>query len=437
MLSLSKKENSNKNEVKVIDDDLHLSNIEKIIVRDFYPDLPKLQRQVQFIEAFDKNDTQRLSELRSKVIKSTPSEYETPKSVHQTPTSKPSSELSHQVDVSSLNGDSALSKREEAKIEKMALNDYMAQYTSEDNANLVEMVEETRIKRQAAKQGYQDRQLAIGESSKEKFWDYVHKNAVMYTPEGVDLAPAEKLELSQTKNQMVDLANTRFRGPIFNTQKPTDLKYHPLHIEGKIGLDGKEIMPSCTPNVKGYKFMGTPSPAPGVDASPLMTWGEIDSTPFRLDGSETPGSGPSFKIPEMSKKDRILHELAGKVGKEKKAKKAEALKQAAKTFARTPRSSMSTTERLQSMSPAAQRIASEKLKLGYDKYLQASYSPSPRHDSSRVTTPSFKSPRTPGSHTPKMASKRKSEEHTLLTDNLLKLPKPNGPGKCIKASDFF
>lgn len=104
---------------------------------------------------------------------------------------------------------------------------------------------------------------------------------------------------------------------------------------------------------------------------------------------------------------------------------------------RTPRSSMSTTERLQSMSPAAQRIASEKLKLGYDKYLQASYSPSPRHDSSRVTTPSFKSPRTPGSHTPKMASKRKSEEHTLLTDNLLKLPKPNGPGKCIKASDFF
>lgn len=56
-----------------------------------------------------------------------------------------------------------------------------------------------------------------------------------FTHTGVDLAPAEKLELSQTKNQMVDLANTRFRGPIFNTQKPTDLKYHPLHIEGKIG----------------------------------------------------------------------------------------------------------------------------------------------------------------------------------------------------------
>jgi protein DGCR14 len=50
----------------------------------------------------------------------------------------------------------------------------------------------------------------------------------------------------------------------------------------KIGHDGKEILPSESPQVNGYGFMGTPSPAPGVDESPLMTWGEIESTPFRL-----------------------------------------------------------------------------------------------------------------------------------------------------------
>lgn len=44
--------------------------------------------------------------------------------------------------------------------------------------------------------------------------------------------------------------------------------------------------------------------SPGVAESPLMTWGEIESTPFRLDGSDTPlverGHGPSFKVQFMS-----------------------------------------------------------------------------------------------------------------------------------------
>lgn len=38
----------------------------------------------------------------------------------------------------------------------------------------------------------------------------------------------------------------------------------------------------------------------GVSESPLMTWGEIESTPFRLDGSDSPyverNHGPSFKV---------------------------------------------------------------------------------------------------------------------------------------------
>lgn len=38
----------------------------------------------------------------------------------------------------------------------------------------------------------------------------------------------------------------------------------------------------------------------GVNESPFMTWGEIESTPLRLDGSETPyvdrTPGPAFKV---------------------------------------------------------------------------------------------------------------------------------------------
>jgi protein DGCR14 len=56
--------------------------------------------------------------------------------------------------------------------------------------------------------------------------------------------------------------------------------------------------------VNGFKLMGTPSPAPGVEESPLMTWGEIDGTPLRLDASELNPSltpGPVFKVSELLK----------------------------------------------------------------------------------------------------------------------------------------
>ena len=33
---------------------------------------------------------------------------------------------------------------------------------------------------------------------------------------------------------------------------------------GKIGHDGKEMVPAESPKVGGYGFVGTPSPAPGM-----------------------------------------------------------------------------------------------------------------------------------------------------------------------------
>jgi len=76
----------------------------------------------------------------------------------------------------------------------------------------------------------------------------------------------------------------------------------------------------------------------GVDASPLMTWGEIEGTPFRLDGSDTPlvlsGRGPVFKIPDVPRRDRLLHKLAEQASKAHRAKKEVALKQATASLSR-------------------------------------------------------------------------------------------------------
>ena len=87
-------------------------------------------------------------------------------------------------------------------------------------------------------------------------------------------------------------------------------------------VDGKEIKRTGTPAVNGFNLVRTPSPAPGVDSTPLMTWGEIDSTPFRLDaGDATPlpagvtASGPSFHLQDVPERDRIGLKLAEKVGR--------------------------------------------------------------------------------------------------------------------------
>lgn len=82
-------------------------------------------------------------------------------------------------------------------------------------------------------------------------------------------------------------------------QKPGQI----INKISKIGVDGKETEVKETPKIGGYSLVTmTPSPMPGRslgDESPAMVWGEIESTPFRLDPSMTPYTG-------MYKFDRVF-----------------------------------------------------------------------------------------------------------------------------------
>ena len=78
---------------------------------------------------------------------------------------------------------------------------------------------------------------------------------------------------------------------------------------GRVDVDGKEIGPA-TPRVGGYNFVSTPTPNPdsaGAE-SPMMTWGEIEGTPFLLDASDKPVKpvtpGPVFKVPSFHESQR-------------------------------------------------------------------------------------------------------------------------------------
>lgn len=258
-------------------------------------------------------------------------------------------------------------------------------------------------------------------------WTYKNKNYIMYVPDGVELTDQEKMELAN-KRQQIHHTNTRLSENPFSAKKGSEKSVH--KSESKIGLDGKIIEAQKSTDVRGFSFVKTPSPCPGEAMSPLMTWGEIEGTPFRLDGGDTPLAsrtpGPAFKFSENSRRETIAIQLAEKVGERMRAQKQKAMATAKRVGSPFIRSSI---DRMTSMSPAAQRLASSKLGIR-----TSLLTPSPR-------TP--KTPKTPMVRkTTPLVQKRATQikttkiptdiEKTSLTDNLLQIP-----SKRKRAADFF
>lgn len=124
---------------------------------------------------------------------------------------------------------------------------------------------------------------------------------------GVALTPEEELKQAKTVRK-INHGNTRFnprdlaamnmlkRSSDGSSETPTGSNHLTTQINriAKVGVDGKEANKE-TPKIGGYSLVDmTPSPMPGRslgDESPAMVWGEIESTPFRLDPGMTPYTG--------------------------------------------------------------------------------------------------------------------------------------------------
>ena len=138
--------------------------------------------------------------------------------------------------------------------------------------------------------------------------------------------------------------------------------------------------------------------------SPLMTWGEVETTPYMLTGCETPlvrggtTAGPGFTIKEMSSRDKIALQLADNNSRYYRERKQKAVDQV--------RSSLKAGKGLSGMSPAAQRLASGKLgiRLGTDSMLKASYTPSPSRADGSTPTPRATPRSTPGRMSDRLAT---------------------------------
>lgn len=444
-------EDKEKPKRKVLDEEEYIENLEKIIQRDFFPDVTKLQAQKEYLEAEENGDLQRMREISikygSSLAKSTPQSaapYVTPASF-ETPVGQPGSPASsHTRDLA--NKETKEDDKEERELP--TLDRFLAKNTSEDNASFEQIMDMAKDKEKLKhawlyeaetefKQRHQEN-LALLAPEKAALecvkagletWEYRAKNALMYYPEGV------KDDTVFKKPREVLHKNTRFSGDPFSkalnkSQIQQAAALNAQFKQGKVGPDGKELIPHESPSVNGYGYVAPPSPAPGVAESPLMTWGEIESTPFRLDGSDTPyverNHGPSFKIPEPGRRERLGLKMANEAAAKNRAKKQEALRKVTQNLASLTPKGMSPA-----LSPALQRLVNRTSSKYTDKALRASYTPSPSHRNVAFKSP-FNGPATPsGTPTPNKAKTPSSQDVTSLTDNLLQLPKRR------KASDFF
>ncbi|KAG8178073.1 hypothetical protein JTE90_007058 [Oedothorax gibbosus] len=419
--------NSTKRKKKVLTEEEYTEKMEKIITRDFFPDLPKLKAQNEYLDAVERGDIAKMHQIqmayplteRSRInsVRSagfTPATFETPDIQRASSPARTENEFDDSASVVTVSEKSG-----------QTLDQFLAGTTSEDNASFQVVMEKSdAIHQQKYPWLYKDEKkesqkvaemLALPSSAEVKAieggkpelvtWAYKNKNALMYVPDGVEFTAEERLH--QENRKEISHGNTRFEAPPFDEEANQEAIAEAASLqakmkEGRVGIDGKELVPGESPNVNGYGFVGTPLPVPGVTDTPIMTWGEIEGTPFRLDGSDTPlpqnPSGQQFKIPNLSARERIALSLADQAAKKhrKTPKAANPLRMCSPFGGTTPKTPL---ERLQSMSPAARKLACAKLGIAKDgdKALRASYSPSPLRlqdntDATPVRTPQL----TPG-----------------------------------------
>lgn len=452
----------------------------KIIQRDFFPDLEKLKAQNQYLDAVEKNDMVKLRELYEKYSGRRPNQTgcrskdcsgrcifiycvslvlaESP-ATFETPVIRPDAtpQMSSRKSTAGMSESVQESREEDQKIsEKHSLDTFLDTYTSEDNQSFQEIIEKADQKlRQKFEVLYKQEKVQALEMAKrlalppieEQFeanegvkkvdmWTYRNKNFIMYVPDGVELSKEEQIEIAQKKQEIVH-GNTRLIENPFNEQQSREtisqIAKNQQHVlEGKVDVDGNVLNTEATPQIRGFSFVRTPSPCPGVSESPLMTWGEIEGTPFRLDGGDTPlhlTSTPAFRIAETPRREAIALELAERAGERLRGQKARAMEAARRNIA-SPYG-RSALERLATMSPAAKRLASSRFGL----------TPSPSRKN--PTTPRIaRQKATPSplirKKTPRISATvsqaAKSPEKQILTDDLLNIPTQV---KRNKAADFF
>lgn len=433
-----------------------MAAIEKIIERDFFPDIPKLRDRLDWLQAIRTKDPVLIRDAQLQIIErrrlrkgmesaadaSLRSTTATPGSSFLRNSSvTPSFFNEHKENFVGDKIDGGGDGGEGEVDPSLSLDEFFRRYTSEDNESFSKLIEKVNRKRKE-KYGY----LLEGGSSEENTgnnliedgkkreksntdgygtsdqpvstldgWKYTAKNMLMYHPADRGEAPltGEDIDLRlKMLTKEISRSNTRFHGKALDSDEVKDddtvaVLYAPVAGGTPVAISnrfGDKMMKydledlRKTPNQfyvesekkadNGYNFVKTPSPAPGLDESPFITWGEIEGTPLRLEAEDTPidiggsGNGPQFKIPMPPSRDMKAHSLSRDAARK--------LRERSKMFQKPPLHSPvrggSASPSARTLSPAAQKFmrnAIAKSSHAIDESLRASY----RSGSPGLSTP--------------------------------------------------
>lgn len=440
----------NHNHPAVLDEDTYVEALEKIIERDYFPDISKLRDRLDWLEAIKTGDPVQIRDAQLKIMERRGGKKVTSTSntldssrISATPGSTfvrnftPLDEFDGKTPItpgfSGAEGGGSDGGAGGGVNTKLGLDQFLRRYTSEDNHSFSKILEKVNRKRKERfgflNNGEEDVK-AIEDEKKDRItdgygtsyqppaslegWKYTPKNLLMYHPADngeVPLTEEERAVRIKGATKEISLLNTRFHGKMMDSRPKDDGTVEVLYTpvagatpmpmylrEGdrlkKYDLDDLRKTPnpfyleSEKKAENGYSYVKTPSPAPGVDDSPFITWGEIEGTPMRLDMEDTPidiggsADGPHYNVPSAPARDAKAHSLSREAARKLRAR--------TKMFHKPPLASPvrggSASPNMRTLSPAAQKFmrnAIAKSSSSVDESLRASY----RGSSPALATP--------------------------------------------------
>ncbi|OIW16433.1 hypothetical protein TanjilG_19149 [Lupinus angustifolius] len=450
----SSSSSSSRNHPTVLDEDSYVEALEKIIERDYFPDISKLRDRLDWLEAIKTGDPVLIRDAQLKIIERRQgiAKVTNSNTLDGRNTRTPGSTFMRnftpldEFDEKTLKTPS-LSVPERDNDEgvvggglvdtELGLDQFLRRYTSEDNHSFSKILEKVNRKRKERfgylmneGEKYNDVEAIEGDAKRERItdgygtsyqppstlegWNYTVKNLLMYHPADrgeVPLTEEERAVRIKGMTKEISRVNTRFHGKVMDSRPKddggVDVLYTPIAGATPVPMSLRDVEKlkkydledlRKTPNPfylesekkaeNGYSYVKTPSPAPGADESPFITWGEIEGTPMRLDLEDTAidiggsADGPHYKIPSAPARDAKAHSLSREAARK--------LRERSKMFHKPPLASPgrggSASPNIRTLSPAAQKFmrnAIAKNSSSVDETLRASY----RGSSPALATP--------------------------------------------------